>query len=136
MEYTEDSLTEDEQRLLETANGSKPTVLVIDDEPRILDAVADLLEDEYLVLTAPSGEAGLRILAERPDVAIILTGRSSSASPRPIRPPPASCSRGSPILAPWSAPSMTVTFSPIWRSPSTRSPCGRPSARRCKAGQD
>ncbi|MDB5397068.1 MAG: Hybrid sensor histidine kinase/response regulator [Rhodospirillales bacterium] len=50
----------------------RPTVLVVDDEPLIGLAVADVLEDSYVVLVADSGAAGLRLLAEHPEVAVIL----------------------------------------------------------------
>jgi diguanylate cyclase (GGDEF)-like protein/PAS domain S-box-containing protein len=50
----------------------KPTVLVIDDEQQIVQAIVDHLEDEYHVITASSGEEGVRILTERNDVTVIL----------------------------------------------------------------
>jgi PAS domain S-box-containing protein len=52
--------------------GLKPTVLVVDDEPWLRLAISDLIEDTYAVLTGESGEAGLRLLAEHPEVAVIV----------------------------------------------------------------
>ena len=50
----------------------KPTVLVVDDEPRILDSICDLLEDDFAVLIATDAEAALRLLkAEK--IAVILS---------------------------------------------------------------
>lgn len=39
-----------------------PTVLVVDDEPAILDALEDLLEEDFRVLKASSGAQGLELL--------------------------------------------------------------------------
>ncbi|MDQ1078175.1 response regulator [Pseudoroseomonas cervicalis] len=49
------------------------TLLLVDDEPEILVALSDLFEDEFRVLTAASGPAGLEILAREPDVHVILS---------------------------------------------------------------
>lgn len=49
------------------------TLLLVDDEPEILVALADLFEDEFRVLTAPSGPRGLEILAAEPDVHVIIS---------------------------------------------------------------
>ncbi|PWC28417.1 response regulator [Teichococcus aestuarii] len=49
------------------------TLLLVDDEPEILVALADLFEDEFRVLTAPSGPHGLEILAAEPDVHVIIS---------------------------------------------------------------
>ncbi len=51
----------------------RPTVLLVDDEPDILVALEDLLEDDYQVLSAVSPEQGLLLLAERPDIAVIVS---------------------------------------------------------------
>lgn len=50
-----------------------PVVLVVDDEPEILVALADLLESAYSVLTASSGQEGLALLRLNPDVAVIIS---------------------------------------------------------------
>lgn len=51
----------------------KAIVLVVDDEPEILVALTDLLEESYHVLAASSGEAGLALLEQQPDVAVIIS---------------------------------------------------------------
>ena len=51
----------------------RPIVLVVDDEPEILVALTDLLEGAYHVLSASSGEQGLALLRENPDVAVIIS---------------------------------------------------------------
>jgi two-component system response regulator HupR/HoxA len=48
------------------------TVLVVDDEPRVLDALEAILAAEFRVLRADGGEAALRLL-ETEDAAVILT---------------------------------------------------------------
>jgi PAS domain S-box-containing protein len=50
----------------------KPTILVVDDEKPIIQAICDLLEDDYKIITAYSGEEGLGKLSEFPDIAVIL----------------------------------------------------------------
>lgn len=50
----------------------KESVLVVDDEPQILTAITDLLEDEFAVWTASDGETALKIL-ELQDMAVILS---------------------------------------------------------------
>lgn len=52
---------------------NKPVVLVVDDEPEILVALTDLLEETYTVLSASSGEHGLKLLEQQPDVAVIIS---------------------------------------------------------------
>ena len=49
-------------------------ILVVDDEPEVRQiAVRALHKEGYEVLEAPGGEAALTILAERPDVALVIT---------------------------------------------------------------
>jgi len=50
----------------------RPTILVIDDTPENLAVVAGMLENDYRVRVAPSGEKGLRIAAGHPAPALIL----------------------------------------------------------------
>ncbi|MGE5477436.1 MAG: ATP-binding protein [Bacteroidales bacterium] len=50
----------------------KESVLVVDDEPQILTAITDLLEDEFTVWTASDGETALKIL-EMQEMAVILS---------------------------------------------------------------
>src|SRR5579863_1367728 len=47
-------------------------VLVVDDDPKILTSVRDLLEDDFVVSTADNAESGLRMLEQR-EVAVILS---------------------------------------------------------------
>ncbi|WP_298957974.1 response regulator [uncultured Methylobacterium sp.] len=49
------------------------TILAVDDEPDILVALEDLLEDEYRVLTTSRPAEALEILAAEPDVAVIVS---------------------------------------------------------------
>lgn len=56
----------------ETAT-ARDQVLIVDDETEILVALADLLEDEFDVLTATSGDEGLQLVATHPDIAVIIS---------------------------------------------------------------
>jgi len=49
------------------------TVLVVDDEPRVLDALEAVLAAEFRILRAESGAAALAILQAEADVSVILT---------------------------------------------------------------
>jgi PAS domain S-box-containing protein len=49
------------------------TLLVVDDEPEILTALADLFEEDFRILTASSGAEGLAILAREPEVQVIIS---------------------------------------------------------------
>lgn len=51
----------------------RPVVLVVDDEPEILVALTDLLDQAYHVLAASSGEEGLALLRQNPDIAVIIS---------------------------------------------------------------
>ena len=57
---------------MDAGDTKRPNVLVVDDEPQILTAITDLLEDEFLVWTASDGESALRILGLE-DMAVILS---------------------------------------------------------------
>jgi len=48
-------------------------VLLVDDEPQVLVALEDLLGDEYTVFTSESGERALELLAQEPDIAVVIT---------------------------------------------------------------
>lgn len=50
-----------------------PQILLVDDEPDILVALADLLEDSFQVLAAHGGAEALEILSREPDVAVIVS---------------------------------------------------------------
>jgi len=49
----------------------KETILIVDDQPEILNAVERLLKEEYRILTAPSGQSALDILQNQ-RIAVIL----------------------------------------------------------------
>ena len=49
------------------------TILIVDDEPRVLDALEAILAAEFRVLRAGHGEEALACLATEPDVAVIVT---------------------------------------------------------------
>ena len=49
------------------------TILAVDDEPDILIALEDLFEDEYRVLTTTKPAEALKILADTPEIAVILS---------------------------------------------------------------
>jgi len=51
----------------------KTTVLIVDDEPRVLDALEAILAAEFRVLRAGHGAEALERLAAEPDVAVIVT---------------------------------------------------------------
>jgi DNA-binding NtrC family response regulator len=48
-------------------------ILLVDDEPRILEALTPTLTQKYLVKTAPSGSVALDILRTTPAVAVIIS---------------------------------------------------------------
>ena len=49
-------------------------ILVVDDDPMILDHVAGMLEDlGCRVITSPSGSDALRVLTEQPEITTMLT---------------------------------------------------------------
>ncbi|MDJ0388032.1 response regulator [Roseomonas sp. E05] len=52
---------------------SPATLLLVDDEPEILVALADLFEDEFRVLTAACGAEALALLAREPAVDVIIS---------------------------------------------------------------
>ncbi|MGE5514447.1 MAG: ATP-binding protein [Bacteroidota bacterium] len=54
------------------AKQGKESVLVVDDEPQILTAITDLLEDEFTVWTASDGDTALKILAMQ-EMSVILS---------------------------------------------------------------
>src|SRR5262249_22293914 len=49
------------------------TILIVDDEPRVLDALEAILAAEFRVLRAGRGEEALERLAAEPDVAVVVT---------------------------------------------------------------
>jgi diguanylate cyclase (GGDEF)-like protein/PAS domain S-box-containing protein len=56
-----------------SSNAFRNKVLVVDDEPQVLSAIADTLEDEYLVVLQTSPEGALRVVENEPDLSVILS---------------------------------------------------------------
>ena len=56
-----------------TRNTGQPSILAIDDEPQLLEALETILEGRgYRLRTAPNGAMGLDAVAEeRPDVVLL-----------------------------------------------------------------
>ena len=54
-------------------NQVRPGVLIVDDEPQVATALADMLEDRYRVVTETSPEAGLNVLEGDKGIAVILS---------------------------------------------------------------
>jgi len=48
------------------------TILLVDDDPRVLEMLADLFRDDYDVLTAISGEAAVSAATEAPELAAVV----------------------------------------------------------------
>ncbi len=53
--------------------GSPPLLLLVDDEPEILVALSDLLEDRYRILSTPSPVEALDLVRAHPDIAVIVS---------------------------------------------------------------
>src|SRR6187402_10383 len=51
----------------------KPLVLLVDDEAQVLDGLSRTLRGGFRIATAVSGAAGLVLLAERPDFAVVVS---------------------------------------------------------------
>jgi signal transduction histidine kinase len=56
-----------------TDSGSRPKLLVVDDEAEVLHSIRDLLRINYQVLTSQSGSNALKILEQDPEIAVILS---------------------------------------------------------------
>jgi two-component system response regulator HupR/HoxA len=55
------------------SSGTHPySILIVDDEPAILESLSLTLGEDYRVLTAPTGEEGLEILEREPGIALII----------------------------------------------------------------
>ena len=50
----------------------KPTILIVDDDPSIRVALREVLEDNYNLVEAETGEETLTILQERQDIDLVL----------------------------------------------------------------
>ena len=51
---------------------NKPTVLIVDDDPRVLAAIRALLEDDYGILAANSGKEALELVEDNGDIATVV----------------------------------------------------------------
>lgn len=50
----------------------RPTLLIVDDEPRISDVLTEALESSYVILTAADGETALeRVAHDAPDLMLL-----------------------------------------------------------------
>lgn len=58
---------------LERPASEKPKILVVDDEPRVVEGLARSLRNSHAVRTATSGEEGLAALGAEPDCAIVVS---------------------------------------------------------------
>lgn len=58
---------------------NRPTLIVVDDEPEVLQSLHDLFRRDYRVLTFESGREALEALAELDDVAVILSDQRMPA---------------------------------------------------------
>ncbi|MDG6094536.1 response regulator [Acetobacter sp. AN02] len=59
----------------------RPVVLIVDDEPEILRALSDTLEEDYEVLSETSAEQALGLLQRRGDVAVIISDQRMRGMP-------------------------------------------------------
>src|SRR5438045_789743 len=62
--------TDDHARV---GSGRPPRVLLVDDDPQVLVALQDLLEDDFEVTTTDQPENALRIAAEDPELAVVMS---------------------------------------------------------------
>jgi response regulator RpfG family c-di-GMP phosphodiesterase len=51
----------------------QPSILIVDDEPQVTTALADVLEDRYKVITKTSPEAALNILESDKRISVIIS---------------------------------------------------------------
>ena len=51
----------------------RPRILCVDDEPMMLDALARTLRQQFVIVTAASGDAGLRTVAEEAPFAVVVS---------------------------------------------------------------
>ncbi len=56
-------------------------LLLVDDEPQILESLSQLFDYEYTVLTATSGEEALSLLGSNPDIAIVISDQRMNGMP-------------------------------------------------------
>jgi diguanylate cyclase (GGDEF)-like protein/PAS domain S-box-containing protein len=55
------------------ANGSRARVLIVDDEPQVLLAMQDLLNDEFDTVTAPNGQRAIELARSEPELAVVIS---------------------------------------------------------------
>jgi signal transduction histidine kinase len=63
------------------ASGTRPAILLVDDEAEILIALQDLLEDAFTILSSTSPAAALDLLAAHPEVAVIVSDQRMPEMP-------------------------------------------------------
>ncbi len=51
---------------------SKPSILIVDDEPNFLKSLCALFEKDFSILTASNGREGLDIFSANPPISMIL----------------------------------------------------------------
>ncbi|MFN3393936.1 MAG: response regulator [Candidatus Thermochlorobacter sp.] len=51
----------------------KPKMLIVDDEPNVLESLCQLFDLEFHVLTASDGQMALSLLQHHPEVAIVIS---------------------------------------------------------------
>lgn len=51
---------------------SKPSILIVDDEPNNIQVLSKILQDEYRIKIASSGEMALRAMRAQPDIELVL----------------------------------------------------------------
>ncbi|MEO1263489.1 MAG: ATP-binding protein [Bacteroidota bacterium] len=56
-----------------TNTTSKPTILLVEDNPKIQDYISLLLADQYHIITAENGKSGLEKLRQTPDCQLIIS---------------------------------------------------------------
>jgi len=64
-------MTDGEEAGAKSATGDRPTVLAVDDEERVVQAIQLWLDDEYRVVTATSGPEALELLPGGVDVVLL-----------------------------------------------------------------
>src|SRR5262249_33951567 len=57
------------------------SLLVVDDEPQVLTAIKDLLEDEYSVHLQTSPQRALKILESDPEISVIISDQRMAEMP-------------------------------------------------------
>src|SRR3546814_7373574 len=52
--------------------GRERTGLIVDDEPQVMEALSDILEDDFRIVTETSPEAAIRKIGGDPEIAVVL----------------------------------------------------------------